>query len=283
MKIFSGKVAVITGAASGIGLSLAQHCASEAMRLVLADVNAGQLVKVSDELRASGAKVIAVTTDVSSPEALDTLADAAYQAYGQVDLLINNAGVLISGFSWERPIKDWQWILNINLMGVVHGLHSFVPRMLAQDTPGHIVNVSSMAGLLASPLLGPYTVTKQAVVALTETLHYELESLGAKLKTSVVCPGPISTGIADSGTGRPATSNISEEANKHLMTFLKAGIGEGMLPQECARIIFEGIRNEQFWIFTHEDFKDAYRARADSVMESSNPVYQTFPTNEQAG
>lgn len=280
MQVFAGKVAAITGAASGIGLGLAQHCASENMRLVLADSNAEGLLGISEELRASGTDVIAVTTDVSSPEALDTLADSAYKAYGQVDLLINNAGVLISGLSWERPIKDWQWILNINLMGVVHGLHSFVPRMMAQDTPGHIVNVASLAGLLASPLMGPYTVSKQAVVALTETLHYELESLNAKLKTSVVCPGPIATEIADSGTGRISTSKISEEANKQLMTFLKSGIGEGMPPGDCARIIFEGIRNEQFWIFTHEDFKDTYQTRVDSVMESSNPVYQAFVTSE---
>lgn len=280
MQDFVGKVAVITGAASGIGMGLAQHCAGEGMRLVLADVNTGQLQRVSDELRASGARIIEVTTDVANPEALDTLADAAYGAFGQVDLLINNAGVLISGFSWERSIKDWQWVLNINLMGVVHGLHSFVPRMMAQDTPGHIVNVSSMAGLLAAPLMGPYTVSKQAVVALTETLHYELESLNAKLKTSVVCPGPISTGIADSGAGRPATSEVSEQANERLMTFLKQGIGEGISPQECARVIFEGIRSEQFWIFTHEDFKGTYRTRADSVLESTNPVYQTFVTSE---
>ncbi|PLW67418.1 SDR family NAD(P)-dependent oxidoreductase [Pseudohalioglobus lutimaris] len=280
MQLFANKVAVVTGAASGIGLGLARHCAREGMQLVLADRNAEQLLGVTDELRADGAKVVAVTTDVSDPRALDTLADAAYKAFGQVDLLINNAGVLISGLSWERPPEDWQWILNINLMGVVHGLHSFVPRMLEQDTPGHIVNVASLAGLLAAPLMGPYTVSKQAVVALTETLHYELASIDAKLKTSVVCPGPISTGIANSGTSRPVTSTVAREANSELMSFLETGIEEGMPPAECARIIFEGIRKEQFWIFTHDDFKDSYKARADSVIESTNPEYQIYVTQE---
>jgi NAD(P)-dependent dehydrogenase (short-subunit alcohol dehydrogenase family) len=244
MQLFTHKVAVITGAASGIGLGLAQHCAHEGMHLVLADKNAAQLNKVCDQLRYNGTRAIAVTTDVSSPDALDHLADSAYSEYGQVDLLVNNAGVLINGFSWERSIADWQWILNINLMGVVHGLHSFVPRMLEQNTPAHIVNVSSVAGLLAAPLMGPYTVSKQAVVALSETLHYELASLNAKLQTSVVCPGPISTIIADSGSSHPATSQISEEANQQLMSFLKAGVAEGISPADCARIVFEGIRKE---------------------------------------
>ena len=280
MQVFTGKVAVITGAASGIGLGLARHCAGENMRMVLADRNTDGLLRISDTLRDQGAEVIAVPTDVSSPEALDMLADAAYEAYGQVDLLVNNAGVLISGLSWERPIADWQWILNINLMGVVHGLHSFVPRMLAQDTPGHIVNIASLAGLLASPLMGPYTVSKQAVVALSETLHYELASLNAKLKTSVVCPGPIATAIIESGADRIATSEVSKDANQQLVAFLKSGINEGMPPEECARIIFEGIRDEQFWIFTHDDFKDSYKNRVDSVIESSNPVYQSFVTSE---
>lgn len=280
MQEFEGKVAVVTGAASGIGLGLSKHCAAEGMRLVLADRNQEHLEKVSDELRGNGTHVTAVPTDVSQPQALDALADAAYEAYGQVDLLFNNAGVLISGLSWERPIQDWHWILNINLMGVVHGVHSFVPRMLAQGTPAHIVNTASLAGLIAAPLMGPYTVSKQAVVALSETLHYELESVNAKLKTSVVCPGPISTGIADSGSDRVATSTLAKNAHEELMTFLTTGVSEGMLPEECARIIFEGIRNEQFWIFTHNDFKDSYKARADSVLHSTNPVYETYVTDE---
>lgn len=280
MQVFRDRVAVITGAASGIGLELAKHCAREGMHVVVADLDGAPLQNLADELVVTGTRAIAVTTDVSNPEALEALATAAYAEFGQVDLLVNNAGVLISGFCWERSIEDWQWILNINLMGVVHGLKSFVPRMLAQNTPGHIVNTSSLAGLLAAPLMGPYTVSKQAVVALTETLHYELASIDAPLKTSVLCPGPIVTGIADSGTRRRVNSQISDEANDQLLEFLSAGITGGMSPADCARIIFQGIRDEQFWIFTHEDFKPNYQYRTASVMSNSNPEYQPLLTRQ---
>ena len=278
MQEFVERVAVITGAASGIGLGLAKHCAKEGMHVVLADINESQVQALADELVATGTQAIAVTTDVSRPEALEGLADAAYAEFGQVDLLVNNAGVLISGFSWERSIEDWQWILNINLMGVVHGLHSFVPRMLAQGTAGHIVNTSSLAGLLASPLMGPYTVSKQAVVALTETLHYELASIDAQLKTSVLCPGPIATGIADSGSGRRVSSQISDEANDQLLGLLNTGIAAGMSPADCARKVFKGIREEKFWIFTHEDFKSTYQHRVESVMNNGILEFQPFVT-----
>ncbi|MEH6570901.1 MAG: SDR family NAD(P)-dependent oxidoreductase [Halioglobus sp.] len=276
MQDFNNKVAVITGAASGIGQGLARHCASEGMRIVLSDLNEAALHSLAEELVATGCQLIAVVTDVSRPQALENLADAAYAEFGQVDLLINNAGVLISGYSWERPIEDWQWILNINLMGVVHGLHSFVPRMLAQKTPGHIVNTSSLAGLLAAPLMGPYTVSKHAVVALTETLHYELASIDAQLKVSVVCPGPIATGIAGSGGQRQVGSPPGDKATEQLMGFLSAGIAQGMSPADCAERIFQGIREEKFWIFTHEDFKASYQCRTDSVMHNINPDYQQY-------
>lgn len=279
--MFTDKVAVITGAASGIGLGLAKHCAQQGMRVVMSDKDETQLQNACDALGAEGAELIAVSADVSRPEDVDRLANAAYEHYGQVDVLVNNAGVLISGYSWERPPEDWRWILDINLMGVVHGLNSFVPRMLEQGTPGHIVNISSLAGLLAAPLMGPYTVSKQAVIALTETLHYELKGLGGMLKASVVCPGPIQTQIAHSGGDRPVDSMISNEANDQLMQFLDSGISEGLTADECAEKIFAGIRDQKFWILTHEDFKPAYQARADSVLAGTNPVYEAYTADKQ--
>lgn len=280
MQEFRNKVAVITGAAGGIGLGLANHCVSEGMNVVMADINEPLLRKRVDELVAVGAHAIGVATDVSRPDALEALADRAYAEFNQVDLLFNNAGVMLSGFSWERSIEDWQWIININLMGVVHGLHSFVPRMLSQQTPGHIVNTSSLAGLLAAPLLGPYTVSKQAVLALTETLHYELESIDSQLKTSVLCPGPIATDIANSGTDRRISSKISEEANFQFLGFLTAGIAEGMSPAECAGKVFQGIRDDEFWIFTHEDFKAEHQRRMEILMSNDNPHYKQFVTGQ---
>ena len=273
---FNGKVAVITGAASGIGLGLAKHCAKESMSIVLADVNEQRLHQIAESLQTLGVEVLVVVTDVSKPEALDALADAAYTRFGRVDLLFNNAGVLISGFSWERSIEDWQWIININLMGVIHGVKSFVPRMLAQTSPAHIINTASLAGFLAAPLMGPYTVSKQAVVALSETLHYELASINANVNVSVLCPGSIATGIAESGSERKMRSSISDQANDELMDFLTSGVAEGMSPALCAEKVFAAIRDQKFWIFTHPDFKASYQRRVDSVMDNSNPVYEAY-------
>ncbi|WP_101759708.1 SDR family NAD(P)-dependent oxidoreductase [Oceanicoccus sp. KOV_DT_Chl] len=280
MQEFKGKVAVITGAASGIGYALAKQGAGLGMSLVLADINQQRLDELREELSAQGANVLVMKTDVSKPEALDALADAAYQRFGQVDVLFNNAGVLISGFSWERSVADWRWILDINLMGVVHGIRSFVPRMLAQGTEGHIVNTSSLAGLLAAPLMGPYTVSKQAVVALTETLHYELQSIGAQLSVSVLCPGPIATDIAQSGQSREIKSAVSDQANDQLMGFLTDGIAAGMSAAECAERVFAAIQVRQFWIFTHEDFKPEYQQRMDKIIASQNPEYQLYTVTE---
>lgn len=280
MQEFSGKTAVITGAASGIGSGLARHCAQQGMSLVLADVNQQALTELSESLSAGGTEVLAVPTDVADPLQVEALAVAAFERFTKVHLLFNNAGVLISGFSWERPVADWQWILNINLMGVVHGIHSFVPRLLAQGEPAHIVNTSSIAGLLAAPLMGPYTVAKQAVLALTETLHYEMQSIGADIKISVLCPGPIATDIARSGTKRKASPSISDEANQQLMGFLNDGIAAGMSPADCAEIVFEAIREERFWIFTHEDFKPEYQQRVATVVNNENPLYQVYITEE---
>lgn len=277
MQVFENRVAVITGAASGIGTALARLCVSQGMSVVLADVDQQGLEQLASEL---GASVLVVNTDVSNPESVEALAEQAYQHFGQVNLLFNNAGVLLGGFSWERSLADWQWLLNINLMGVLHGIHSFVPRMLAQGSEAHIVNTSSLAGLLASPLMGPYTVSKQAVIALTETLHYELQSLAANIHVSVLCPGPVATGIAGSGEGHQNDSAISNEASEQLMIGLEAGIASGMSADDCARCVFDAIRDQRFWIFTHEDFKETYQRRVDSVMDNTNPVYQQYTVGD---
>ena len=272
MNEFAGKVAVVTGAASGIGEGLARHCAGEGMKVVLADVNAERVEALASELGAEWR-----ITDVSKAEELEALADFAFDQFGQVDLLFNNAGVLISGTTWDVPLKDWRWILDINLMGVLHGVQAFVPRMLAQGTAGHIVNTSSLAGLLAAPLMGPYTVGKQAVLALTETLHYELQQ--SPIGVSALCPGPIATAIAASGESRDAQAEQSE-GQKQLMQFLNDGISQGMSPAACAELVFDAIRKDQFWIFTHEDFKPEYRRRIDELIANRNPSYEQSTVDE---
>ncbi len=274
MNDFKGRVAVVTGAASGIGEGLARHCAKEGMRLVLADVNEQRLKVLADSLDTAALYQV---TDVSDSEQVKALADFAWKQFGQVDLLFNNAGVLISGASWEIPLKDWQWILNINLMGVVHGLHHFVPRLLAQGTQAHIVNTSSLAGLMAAPLMGPYTVGKQAVLALTETLSYELAD--TPVSVSALCPGPIATGIAESGKGRDAQAAPSE-GQQQLMQYLTDGISQGMAPADCAALVFDAIREQRFWVFTHEDFKPEYQRRIDDLMANRNPLYNQYTVDD---
>lgn len=274
MENFRGKTAVITGAASGIGAGLARHAAGLGINLVLADINAERLEALADEL-GGRVRVVAQPTDVADATALQRLADISYREFGQVDLLFNNAGVLFSGYSWEISPQDWQWIININLMGVIHGLHAFVPRMLESGREGHIVNTSSLAGLISGPLMGPYTVPKQGVRALSETLHYELRSLDSRLHCSVLCPGPVATGIVRSGDDHQHASSIdSGEGQQQLMNYLDADISAGMTPDECAGIIFDAIRERRFWIFTHPEFKDEYKRRIAEVLDERNPEYQ---------
>lgn len=281
MQDFTGKIAVITGAASGIGRALAAKAGEEGMGLVIADIDPQALQQLANQLSDTGVEVLCQVSDVSNYDSVQALADAAYKRFGRVDILFNNAGVLLSGFCWERSLQDWQRIIGVNFWGVLHGIKAFVPRMIEQSGDGHIVNTSSLAGLLASPLMGPYTVGKQAVVALAETLHYELAMINSSLKVSVVCPGPVATDIAHSDTSAGGGASLPEDsAQKNLQDFLSAGIAAGMSAQQCADIVFQGIRRQQFWIFTHEDFKDSYRDRVDSVFNNTNPVYQAYETEE---
>lgn len=194
MREFHGKVAVVTGAASGIGRSLAERCAQEGMRVVLADVEEGALTQTAESLRSSGADVRAITTDVSRAGDVEALARKTVEAYGGVHLLFNNAGVGGGTTAWGSMLADWQWVLGVNLWGVIHGVHSFVPLMLQQGDEGHIVNTASIAGLTGGPGLAVYKVSKHGVVSISETLYHELALQGAKIGVSVLCPGWVRRG-----------------------------------------------------------------------------------------
>jgi short-subunit dehydrogenase len=277
MQDFSGKVAVITGAASGIGRGLVEHCADLDMKLVLADLDEAQLTGLAADLRSRGIECLCVATDVADAAAVEQMAALSYQQFNRVDLLFNNAGVLLSGYSWERSVDDWQWLLNINVMGVVHGIHSFVPRMLAQGGAAHIVNTASIAAFLAAPLMGPYTVSKKAVLALSETLHYELQIVNPDIGVSVLCPGQVASAIADSGEGRDYRADVDGGAARDLLQdFLRQGTAAGMTPARCAEIVFEAIRERRFWIFPHPEFKHAYQASVAEMLNNENPVYTSF-------
>jgi len=202
VREFGGRVAVVTGGASGIGFSLASAFAAEGMKVVLGDIEAPALDDAVGKLESSGAEVIGVVTDVSDGVQVQALADAAVARFGAIHIACNNAGVGAGGLSWEAPLSTWEWVLGVNLWGVIHGLRAFVP-ILMQQPQGYVVNTASVAGLVAGPLMAPYNASKHAVVALSETLHHEMAMMAPHVKVSVLCPGWVRTRIADSARNRP--------------------------------------------------------------------------------
>ncbi|GHO99399.1 short-chain dehydrogenase [Reticulibacter mediterranei] len=278
MKTFQGKVAVITGAASGIGRALAERCAQEGMKVVLADIEEQALLQASQDLAAQGAQTLAIPTDVSQAEEVETLARKAFETYAGVHLLFNNAGVGAGQTAWESTLADWQWVLGVNLWGVIHGIRSFVPRMLESRAEGYIVNTASMAGLTSGPGLSVYMASKHAVVSLTETLYHELTLSGASIGVSVLCPGFVKTHIQDAERNRPAhlqnapgeQKQLSQEEQEEAQ-ILKRAIQKGISPKYQAEMVFEAIREERFYIYPPE-FKRGIQTRMEDILQLRNPT-----------
>jgi len=279
MQEFRDRVAVITGAASGIGRALAQRCAQEGMKVVLADVEESALIETAAEVRASGAPALAVVTDVSNIRAVEALAQQTLDMFGAVHLLCNNAGVAAGTTIWDSTLADWEWVLAVNLWGVIYGVRVFVPIMLSQDTDCHIVNTASIAGLIAGPGLGVYKVAKHGVVTLSETLYYELAQRDAKVKVSGLCPGFVHTRIMDSERNRPLERRndptpIAAEDEATLQAMRQA-VQQGMSPDQVAACVFTAIRNEQLYIFTHPETKERVRGRMEHILAERNPPFTT--------
>ena len=275
MKEFKGKVAVITGGASGIGRAIADRCVNEGMKVVLADVEEGSLVEAAGELEAAGGTVLAVMTDVSKRSDVEDLARRALNAFGEVHLLFNNAGVAAGGAPWEATWNDWEWVIRVNLWGVIHGVKVFTPLMLAQNTECHIVNTASAAGLIVGSGSAPYAVTKHGVVALSESLYLALEQRKALVKASVLCPGMVRTNIANVERNRPAElrderAPLTPEMKAGRAAF-EAAMNAGMPPAQVADIVFDAIRTEKFYIFTHPEWMEIVRLRAEDLLSSQNP------------
>lgn len=278
MQEFKDKIAVVTGAASGIGRGIAERCAQEGMKVVLADIEISALAQTEQELRAAGAAVLAVQTDVAKVSDVEKLAQETLNAFGAVHLLFNNAGVGAGSTIWESSLADWQWVMAVNLWGVIHGLRVFVPIMLSQDTECHIVNTASVAGLLPYHPAAPYQVTKHAVVALSEHLHYSLAERNAKVKASVLCPGWVNTRIMDSSRNRPPelqnepiSESISPEGEAIIQEMRQAAQA-GMSPQQVADYVFKAIRVEQFYILTHPEFNPMVQNRMENILQQRNPT-----------
>ena len=277
MKEFTGRVAVVTGAASGIGRGLAEACAREGMKVVLADVDEAALSEAERELKDSGAEAIAVRTDVSKSEEVEALAQKTLEAFGAAHLLFNNAGVGAGTTVWESTLEDWQWVLGVNLWGVIHGVRTFVPLMLKQGDECHVVNTSSMAGLVSGPALGVYKVSKHGVVSLSETLACELAIMKAKIGVSVLCPGGVKTRVMECERNRPAEmQNAVAAESKHPVVaqaeaMLRQLVETGMPPSQVAEAVFEAIREGRFYVLTHEDWKLHVRKRMNDILLGRNP------------
>jgi len=271
MKEYKGKVAVITGAATGIGRGIAEHCAKENMKIVLADVENEALTKTEKEMKEAGAEVVAVMTDVSKASDVEVLAEKTLDTYGSVDLLFNNAGVHLIGTIWECTLKDWEWLLGVNLWGVIHGIRTFIPIMLEQGTEAYIVNTASSGGLTSAPFVGVYRASKHAVVTISESLQYELLSVGANIKVSILCPGLVKTDISTSKRNRPAELNnethreieTSAETIERFQKTLASATG----PEMIADQVFDALYEDKFYILTHpEETKYMVRNRMEGIL-----------------
>ncbi len=278
MKEFKDKVAVITGAASGIGQGLAQKCAKEGMKIVISDIDERRLKRLERKLKREGKQVLSVLADVSKASAVEALAKKTIEIFGEVHLLFNNAGIGIPNLAWEYDLKDWEEVLGVNLWGVIHGIHSFIPIMLKQGNKCHIVNTSSIEGVISNGIGGAtYGVCKHALVHLTERLAFELEENGSNIKVSVLCPGFVKTNIFLS-----ALSRVSEDRRKELLSPEERSeerveeiqtLMEGspmLLPDEVADIVFQAIKKEKLYIFTHKDsfWKERVKERFDAILQA---------------
>ena len=276
MKNFRDRVAVVTGAASGIGLALAERFAGEGMKVVMADIEAGALATASDRLRRKGAAILATRVDVSRPEDVERLADETYDAFGAAHVVCNNAGVAVIGAVHEHTLADWQWVINVNLWGVIHGVHTFLPRMLAGGDEGHFVNTASMAGLTTAPFMSVYDVTKHGVVALSESMYKELTATGAPIGVSVVCPGLIDTNIMRSSRNRPESLAEEGKAGPMAQAFgqaLSDRLAGGYPPSEVAEQVIVGIRDGRFYIVPAQpEVKGNIAIRAQDLLELRNPT-----------
>ena len=273
------KVAVITGAASGIGKGLAERFAAEGMRVVLADVDEKPLAKLTTDLTAKGTTVLAVKTDVSNAADVENLAVQTLETFGAVHILCNNAGVVCSRPIWEHTVADWEWVLGVNLWGVIHGIRAFVPRMLAQGDACHVVNTASILGLVGGGGTGIYKVSKHGVVVLSEVLADELAQKGANIQVHVLCPGWVQTGILDSDRNRPdALQNLEMQTPSRLQTIggsenARTEMETGMSPAEVADHVYNAIQNGTFYIHTHPEYKAAIRERMDRILgEDTKPI-----------
>jgi NAD(P)-dependent dehydrogenase (short-subunit alcohol dehydrogenase family) len=279
MLEFSEKVAVITGGGSGIGEALCRLGGALGMKVVVADVDIAAAQRVRDSLLAAGRTAIASKVDVAQAAEVEQLAELAYRNYGAVHLLCNNAGVVPSGRYrpvWEYPLEDWRWAFDVNLMGVVHGLRSFVPRMLAQKAESHIVNTASVAGFVSGSGSPVYSASKHAVVRVTEALYASLREQGASIGVTALCPGLVNTRIYDSERNRPDSMRPASGAaaeSAELQAIAPSLFTHAMSPDTVAEQVFDAVREQRLYQITTPNYDDAIRDRAEAILARRNPEF----------
>jgi NAD(P)-dependent dehydrogenase (short-subunit alcohol dehydrogenase family) len=279
MKDFRGRVAVVTGGASGIGRGLADLCAAEGMKVVLADIEEPALKDAEQSLKNSGADVLAVPTDVSKLGDVEALAQKTIDAFGAVHLLFNNAGVAEVQHStdlWEHTINDWLWVSGINLWGLIHGIKTFVPIMLRQNDDCHIINTSSIGGLMHGPAIGIYGMTKAAIVSISETLYAQLRQRNARIGVSVLCPAGVRTRIVEADRNRPPELRDPPRPDTPeqlaVLRFFQELNEAGMPPEKFAGLVFEAIRQDRLYVLTHPESIEGVRERMENILAGRNPA-----------
>ena len=270
MDEFEGRVAVVTGAASGIGMATATRFAHEGMRVVLADIERDSLEAAVSKLRGQGHDVLGVPTDVSQWDAIQHLADQTLSAFGQVNVVHNNAGVVRAGRMEELSLADWEWVLGVDLWSVIYGVKTFLP-LIREAGEGHIVNTASSSGLQSAPDIGPYNVAKFGVVALSETLQFELIAEDSPIGASVLCPGAVATRITESERNRPDAA-ADTETNQRFRSFASKLVGQGLSPESVAEQVVHAVRAREFWILTHADWIDVLRKRVEGMEDGRKLV-----------
>ncbi|HXQ76438.1 MAG TPA: SDR family NAD(P)-dependent oxidoreductase [Acidimicrobiales bacterium] len=271
MEELQGKVAVVTGGASGIGRAVAEAAAAAGMKIVLADVEEAALKDADAALAAAGTDVLSVVTDVSVGSSVDELRDKALERFGAVHLVHNNAGVAVGGPLWAVSEADWNWVLGVNLWGVIHGIRAFVPLLLEQGE-GHVVNTASLAGLTSPGMLGPYNVTKHSVVTMSETLSRDLEAVGSRVGVSVLCPGFVQTRIAESERNRPDGAPVDlQPQGVEFQGVVRNLVATGIKPSEVAEKVLYAVRHNRFYIITHDDTHAMVETRMRDILEERNP------------
>ncbi|HTW99946.1 MAG TPA: SDR family NAD(P)-dependent oxidoreductase [Acidimicrobiales bacterium] len=281
MEHLRGKVAVVTGAASGIGFALAERFLAEGMPVAMADIEEAALHDAAARLRATGGELIEVAADVADPAQVEALAEATERRFGAVHVVCNNAGVGVSGAVWETSEADWQWVLGVNLWGQINGIRTFVPRLIAAGE-GHIVNTASLGGLVPFAGSPAYSVSKFAAVALSEILYLQLKAAGAPVGVTMLCPGWVRTRLAEARRNRPARDGgssslppVAQRIGRSLHRVLQAG----MDPAEVAAKVVDAIRQDRFYVLTHDsdEWVEPIRRRSEAIVAGSNPLAPVVP------